>query len=65
MTADGGTRLLLTVREAADMMAVSRSKLYELIGSGAVRSIRIGGLRRVPVEAVESYIAARMNEGAA
>jgi len=50
-------RLLLTVPEAAEALAISRSKLYELIASGLVRSVRIDGSRRVPVEALESYVA--------
>ncbi len=51
------TRLLLTVPEAAQALAISRSKLYELIASGLVRSVRIDGSRRVPVEALEAYVA--------
>jgi excisionase family DNA binding protein len=43
------TRLLLTVPEAAKALAISRSKLYELLASGAVDSIRIDGSRRVPL----------------
>lgn len=50
-------RLLLTVPEAAEALAISRSKLYELIAAGLVRSVRIDGSRRVPVEALESYVA--------
>ncbi|MER6170553.1 helix-turn-helix domain-containing protein [Streptosporangium sp. NPDC001681] len=50
------TRLLLTVPEAAAALAVSRSKLYQLIASGAVASIRIDGSRRVPVSALQDYI---------
>ena len=50
-------RLLLTVPEAAEALAISRSKLYELIAAGLVRSVRIDGSRRVPIEAVESYVA--------
>jgi excisionase family DNA binding protein len=42
------TRLLLTVPEAAEALAISRSKLYQLIASGAVDSILIGGSRRIP-----------------
>ncbi|GAA4059537.1 helix-turn-helix domain-containing protein [Actinomadura miaoliensis] len=33
-------RLLLTVPEAAKALAISRSKLYELIASGAIQSVR-------------------------
>jgi integrase len=36
-------RLLLTVQEAAEALAISRSKLYELLASGAIASIHIDG----------------------
>ncbi len=51
------TRLLLTVPEAAEALAISRSKLYELIAAGLIRSVRIDGSRRVPVEALRTYVA--------
>ena len=50
------TRLLLTVPEAAEALAISRSKLYELFAAGLVRSVRIDGSRRVPIEELETYI---------
>lgn len=50
------TRLLLTVPEAAEALAISRSKLYELLASGVVASLRIDGSRRVPVAALNDYI---------
>jgi len=50
------TRLLLTVPEAAEALAISRSKLYELFAAGLVRSVRIDGSRRVPVEELETYV---------
>lgn len=56
------SKLLLTVEEAAEMLSISRSKLYVLISSGAVRSIRIHGSRRVPVEALQEYVSRRMAE---
>jgi len=56
------TRLLLTVPEAAQALAISRSKLYELIASGLVRSVRIDGSRRIPIEALESYIARLLDQ---
>ena len=58
-------RLLLTVPEAADALAISRSKLYELIAAGTIASIRIDGSRRIPLMALEAYIIARLNEDAA
>ncbi|MGH3301530.1 MAG: helix-turn-helix domain-containing protein [Streptosporangiaceae bacterium] len=58
------TKLLLTVPEAAVALAISRSKLYELLAAGVVRSVRIDGSRRVPVEALEAYVAVLLgNEG--
>jgi len=56
------TRLLLTVSEAAEALAISRSKLYELFAAGLVRSVRIDGSRRVPVEALETYVAGLLNQ---
>jgi excisionase family DNA binding protein len=56
------TRLLLTVPEAAKALAISRSKLYELLTSGAVASIRIDGSRRIPLTLLEEYIAKLLAE---
>jgi excisionase family DNA binding protein len=56
------TRLLLTVPEAAEALAISRSKLYELLAAGLVRSVRIDGSRRVPVGALETYVATLLDQ---
>ena len=56
------TRLLLTVPEAAEALAISRSKLYELLASGAVDSIRIDGSRRIPLSALEEYVSKLLAE---
>lgn len=58
------TRLLLTVPEAAKALAISRSKLYELLASGVLRSVRIDGSRRVPLDALNAYINTLMEEAA-
>ena len=57
-------KLLLTVPEAAEALAISRSKLYELLTSGALRSVRIDGSRRIPLNALNDYIDALMEEAA-
>ena len=49
-------RLAVTVSEAASMLGVSRAKLYPLITSGEIRSLKIGKCRRVPVREIESFI---------
>ena len=59
------TRLLLTVPEAAEALAISRSKLYELLAAGVVDSIRIDRSRRIPLSALEVYISKLLAEGKA
>lgn len=50
-------KLLLRPAEAADAIGVSRSRIYELIASGDVPSIRIGrGSVRVPIEELRAWI---------
>jgi excisionase family DNA binding protein len=51
------TRLLLTVEEAAEVLCVGRSLMYELISTGAVASVQVGRLRRVRPEALTDYVA--------
>ena len=45
-------RLLYRPAEAAAAVGVSRSRMYELIASGEVPSVRVGGTLRVPVDAL-------------
>lgn len=49
------TRLLVRPSEAAELIGVSRSKVYELIASGVLPSVRLDGGRliRVPMAALE------------
>jgi excisionase family DNA binding protein len=55
-------KILLTVPEAAAALAISRSKLYELLAAGLIRSVRIDGSRRVPVQAIEAYVARLLDQ---
>ena len=57
-------KILLTVPEAAAALGISRSKLYELLAARVVRSVRIDGSRRVPVEVLEDYVASLLEEEA-
>jgi excisionase family DNA binding protein len=58
------TKLLLTVPEAANALGISRSKLYELIKTGAIASLRIDGSRRIPYRALTAYVDQLMKEAA-
>ena len=48
---------LYTVEEAARLLTISRWKVFELIRLRELRSVKIGGLRRVPRTAIDEYIA--------
>lgn len=49
-------KLLLTVEETANVIGIGRTKVFELIASGVLESVRIGGARRVPTAAVADYV---------
>jgi len=44
--------LVLTVEQAAERLGVGRTVMYALVSSGAVESVQIGRLRRVPADAL-------------
>ena len=49
--------LLVRPEDAATVLGIGRTKVYELIRSGALRSVRVGGLRRIPVAALDEFVA--------
>lgn len=49
---------LMTPREAAEALRVSRSKIYALIATGRLPATRITGSVRIPRQALEQLIAA-------
>ncbi len=48
--------VLVTVKEAGRMLAVSRSTVYELIGAGELEVVHIDRSARVPLEAILAYV---------
>jgi excisionase family DNA binding protein len=54
--AQGVSKLLITVNEAAASLSVGRPKMWQLVMSGEVPSIKIGASRRIPVHALEDYV---------
>ena len=50
------TKMLYTLTDVAAALSVGRSKVYELVGSGALPSVRIGGSRRVRGEDLAGYV---------
>jgi excisionase family DNA binding protein len=53
-------KLLLRPVEAAEAIGIGRSKVYELLASGELPSIRVGTSVRVPVEALRAWIARQL-----
>ena len=49
-------KLLLSPTEAAEALGIGRTKLYELLGAGIIRSVHIGRGRKVPPEALLDYV---------
>jgi excisionase family DNA binding protein len=54
--------MLLRPTEAADTIGVGRSKLYALLASGELPSVRIGSSVRVPVDALRAWIDRQLAE---
>ena len=48
--------ILLRIEEVARLLAISRTKAYELVNRGYLPSVTVGGLKRVPREALEALV---------
>lgn len=55
--------LLLTVEEAAQRLSIGRTTMYSLVSTGAIESVTIGRLRRVPSESLERYVSSLRTSG--
>ena len=53
---NGTQKLLLTPEDAAALLSIGRSKVYELIGDGRLASVRIDASRRVPMSALVEFV---------
>lgn len=52
-------RLLLRIDEVAQLIGVSRTTAYALVNRGEIPSVRIGGLLRIPNDALRKLIEER------
>jgi len=48
-------KVLLSIPEAAERLSLGRSKLYELMTTGQIKSVRIGRAVRLPTTEVDGY----------
>jgi excisionase family DNA binding protein len=51
-------RRALRPKDAASMYGVSRTLIYEWMKSGRLASIKVGGARLIPVDALEALLTA-------
>ncbi len=49
-------RILYRPSEAAEACGVSRARMYELLASGEVPSIKVGSVKRVPVDKLQEWV---------
>ena len=55
-------KLALSVKGTAEALDIGTSKVYQMIGSGELPHIRIGGSLRVPVDALRSWVQERQGQ---
>lgn len=48
--------LLYSPEEAASVLSLGRSTMFELLSSGEIASVKIGRARRIPRVALEAYV---------
>lgn len=48
--------LLVRVEEAARMLSLSRSTIYEMLDAGELPSVRRGTARRIPIAALRAWV---------
>jgi excisionase family DNA binding protein len=49
--------VLLKIAEVMERLAVGQTKVYELMSSGELRSVKVGRSRRVPSDDLERFMA--------
>lgn len=49
-------KLLLSPDEACEALGIKRSTLFKMLESGEIPSIKIGRLRRIPVDGFRLYV---------
>jgi excisionase family DNA binding protein len=53
-------KALATVPEVATAISMSPAKVWQLIASGEIRSVKVGKARRIPIEEVTAFVERRM-----
>ncbi len=54
---DPPRKLLVTAEDAAALLSLGRSTVYQLIRAGRIPSVRVGRTRRIAFAALEAFVA--------
>lgn len=57
-----GAPLLMTVEEAADLLRLGRTRMYELVMSGQIVSVKVGRRRLIPRKSLEDFVDGLIDE---
>ena len=49
-------KLLLSPEDVADALTLSRTRVYEILASGELFSVKVGKMRRIPRQSLEEYV---------
>jgi excisionase family DNA binding protein len=55
-------KLLLSPEEACETIGVKRATFFKLLAAGKIPSIKIGRLRRIPVDGLRRYVEQQVQE---
>ncbi|GAB3569965.1 hypothetical protein GCM10027445_22630 [Amycolatopsis endophytica] len=56
--------ILLRVDEAAHLLGIGRTRVYDLIRLGQLRSVKVFDSRRIPRDAIDEYVRSLMAQAA-
>ncbi len=56
-------RLLLRIPEVAETLGIGRTKIYEMIATGELPTIRVGRAIRISVSTLQKWVEAREQQG--
>lgn len=51
------TQLFATIEDAVESLRLSRTTIYRLMADGTLPSVKVGRNRRIPVAALEAFVA--------
>ena len=54
------SKVLLSVQEAAHLLSIGRSRCYDLVLGGELRSLKLGRRRLIPREALDAFVAQQL-----